>query len=577
MLTNRRLHGVIHACAWRRPSRRALLASVAVFAAWGTCDAAPLPDAAVAGDSRLSQKMTVVAERVYLGDLIPALSRIAKVPLALEDRNREGDPRLTLYVREARIFDVLNGIWSALSYRGAEWHWSVEGKRDSIRYRLSRSMRAAQFGTTIKDWVSREFAHQAEAYLAAAALDPESRKSLLTQQAASLYPAEQRDQMLATAISGQRKWDGLALFLRTYIPDERARILSGQSSGRISLTDLGEDAVTFARSIWEREAVTVSENGGPQVRRAMPTHIEFSAEAQGPTGIPCLMIWMHREDGKSGYAYLGGMPIAVKLDRMLSDLWSLDGDSHEGPAGERQIRGDTKGRERVSEPPSLQNRVRRLARMAPVNVAAVLPLSVSVDIPDPLGYRLEEYLALLKDQAGIMCKSRNGVLVLAAQSWYRDGTAEVPWRVVKRLREMQTTERDGVVGFDGLVWMVRELTPAQLATFASEYSGAAAALALRDLLLIEGATPGFVRALTAPGGVRLTPEQSRTLRRSWAVVSSLPDTELAVRITGQKPATGANRARRLKVSVRSGDRPWVRVLDLGYGPLGLPNVEERAP
>jgi hypothetical protein len=536
-----------------------------------------LPDTALADDARLSQKITVVAERVYLGDLVPWLGGVLHVPITLDDRNRAGDPRLTVYAREARAFDVLNAIWSALSYRGAGWHWSVEGKGRSARYRLSRPLRAAKFGASISEWVAREFAHQAEVYLAAASLDAESRRALLTQQAPSLYPSDQRDRMLSTGLSGQRKWDGLALFNRVFGPDERSRILSGQSSGKIPLTELGKDAVTFAQSIWERERVTVSEDGGIPVRRPMPTHIEFSTEAQGPLGVPCLMIWMHRADGKSGYAYLGGMPIALKLDRMMSDLWNLDGDLPHDPAADRQIQSDPKGQNRANEVPSLLNRLRRLARTAPVNLVAVLPSSVSVDVPDPVGYRLQDYLALLKDQAGIMSKWRNGVLILAGQSWYRDESVEPPWRVVKRLREMQAAEPHGIVRLDGLAWMARELTPAQLATLATEYTGAAVALALRELLLIEGTSSGFVRALTSPDGVRLTADQCEVLRSCWPQGMAMLNTERAVRITVRTSGTGTKRVRRAQLDVCAGNEPWTPLLNLEYGPLSPPCVEERAP
>jgi len=523
--------------AWRG----ALSAGIALGAPYCACHADPLPVTALAQDARLSRKITVVAERAYLGDLVPALLRASQVPVTLDDRNRAGDPRLTVYAREARVFDVLNAIWSTLSYRGAEWHWSVEGKAQSVRYRLSRPMRAAQVGTTLCEWVESEFAHQAEVYLAAASLDPESRRALLTQHAPSLYPSDQRDRMLSTALSGQRKWDGLALFNRTFAPGERSGILSGQSSGKMPVTDLGEDAVTFARSIWERERVMVSVDGAPPVRRAMPTHIEFSTEAQGPLGTPCLMIWMHREDGRSGYAYLGGMPIALRLDRMISDLWSLDGDSPGNPAGERNIPGDPKDQDRANGTPSLLSRLRRLARSAPVNVVALLPSSAPVDLPDPVGCRLDQYLALLKDQAGIMSKRRNGVLVLSSQGWFREESAETPWRAVKRLREMQSADSSGIVGLDGLAWMVRELTPAQLARFAREYSGANAALAIRELLLLQGATPGFVRALAASGGLRLTSAQCQALRSGWSPASSLPSSEPVLRITMRMSGAGAKR------------------------------------
>jgi len=557
--------------------RGVLSVGIALVAVCRVCGADPLPATVLAEDARLSQKLTLVAERVYLGDLIPALGRTSLVPIALDERNGAGDPRLTVYVRDARVFDVLNAIWSTLSYRGAEWHWSVEDKGRSVRYLLSRPLRAAQIGAGIREWVEREFAHQAEVYLAAASLDPDSRRAFLTQHAPSLYPSDQRDRMLSTALSGQRKWDGLALFNRTFAPDERSRILSGQSSGRMPLTDLGEDAITFARSIWDRERVMVSEDGAPPVRRAMPTHVEFSTEAQGPQGIPCLMIWMHREDGKSGYAYLGGMPVALKLDRMISDLWSLDGDSAGSAAGERKIQGDPKEQERANGPPSLLSRLRRMARFAPVNVVALLPSSVPVDLPDPVGCRLDQYLALLRDQAAITSKWRNGMLVLCSQGWYREEEVETPWRVVKRLREMQASAPGGIVGLDGLAWIVRELTPAQLARLATEHSCARAALAIRELLLVEGALPGLVRDLAAPSGVRLTPGQCQALRSGWLSGASLPSSEPAVRITMQMSGAGATRVRRLQASVRSGLKPWTPLLRLEYGPLPPPNVEERAP
>ncbi len=557
--------------------RGALSACIALGAPYCACHADPLPVTALTEDARLSRKITVVAERAYLGDLVPALLRVSHVPVTLDDRNRAGNSRLTLYVRDAPVFDVLNAIWSALSYRGAEWHWSVEGKGQSRQYVLSRPMRAAQVGTTLCEWVQSEFAHQAEVYLAAASLDPESRQALLTQHAPSLYPSDQSDRMLSTALSGQRKWDGLALFNRAFAPGERSRILSGQSSGRVPLTDLGEDAVAFARSVWEGERVMVSVDGAPPVRRAMPTHIEFSTEAQGPLGTPCLMIWMHREDGRSGYAYLGGMPIALRLDRMISDQWSLDGDSPVGPAGDRSISGDPKDQDRANGTPTLLSRLRRLARSAPVNVVALVPSSVPVDLPDPVGCRLDQYLALLKDQVGIMSKSRNGVLVLSSQGWFRVESAETPWRAVKRLREMQAADPNGIVGLDGLAWMVRELTPAQLICFAGDYAGAQAALAMRELLQVQGASPGFVRALAAPGGVRLTPAQCEALRNGWSPASSLVSAEPVVRVTMRMSGAGAKRVRRLQVSVRSGSEPWKRLMGVEYGPLALPRIEECPP
>lgn len=562
--------------AWRLVGRP-MVGVLAVAALVAACAAEPLPDRLLDQDPRLSRKITLVAERAYLGDLIPELGKAGHVPLTLDDRNGASDPRLTVYVRDARLFDVLNAVWSAVSYRSAQWHWSTEGVGGSGRYRLSRGASAARLGASLREWLTGEFMRQADVHLTAATLDPESRKALLTQRASSLYPDDQRDGMLSMALAGQRKWDGLALFSGVFSPDERARILSGQTSGKMPLADLGEAATAFVRSVWERERVVVSVDGAPPVRRALPTHIEFSTEEQGSLRTPCLMIWMHREDGKSGYAYIGGMPLAQRLDGMITRQWSLDGDESVGPKEEFVVCTDAKTSEPNPPARSLMRCVRRLARAVPVSIVARLPPSVPADVPDPVGYRLGDYLALLKEQVAIMSKWRTGVLILSSQSWYRDEPDETPWRVVNRIREMQRADPDGILGLDGLAWLVRALTPAQLALLAEEYSGATAAIALREVLLANGTATGFARVLAAPGGLRLTAEQFDALRSSALLRSALPEIAPALRIQVRAFGNGDARVRRLEVSVRSGGKPWVPVARLDYGALAQPNVAARTP
>lgn len=93
-------------------------------------------------DTRLAALVSVSSGRVYLGELIDMLSRQSGVKVDAEDKDGTSSEPIAIRVERMRLFDVLNGLWSILSYRGAKLDWKRDGAPGSYRYTLYRPLAA---------------------------------------------------------------------------------------------------------------------------------------------------------------------------------------------------------------------------------------------------------------------------------------------------------------------------------------------------------------------------------------------------------------------------------------------------
>ena len=109
-------------------------------------------------DSRLQdKKISFDAPRVYVGEFLEEVTRQTGVPITAEDRNTASGEVIALHLKNAPLGDVLDALWSLVSYQKAEWNWLREGEKGKYAYRLQRTDRAARYSKDLADAAQQEF------------------------------------------------------------------------------------------------------------------------------------------------------------------------------------------------------------------------------------------------------------------------------------------------------------------------------------------------------------------------------------------------------------------------------------
>ncbi len=103
-----------------------------------------------AADARLETKIALSEPRTRLGTLLEKIARTTGVALAADRRDGTADVYVQAYCDGLPVADVMNGLWSLLSYRKAELEWHAEGPKEKHSYTLGRPWRADQFALLLK-------------------------------------------------------------------------------------------------------------------------------------------------------------------------------------------------------------------------------------------------------------------------------------------------------------------------------------------------------------------------------------------------------------------------------------------
>jgi hypothetical protein len=449
-------------------------------------------------DPRLERPVTVLRARVRVGELLDRLSTYSGVALSAGDRgDGASDPEVAVFAEKVRLGDLMNAIWSLVSYQGAEWHWSRTGRAPGFRYQLERPAAAQLLGARLREQLQADFEAQAARMVDAIDLPPEQLRLL-----------EGRDPGLDSLIGndrlgfGDRNRGGLRLFRDVLTSEQQIRVLRGHEAARVPFGELPQSGQAWVRDLWAQTGVQESLDGGPFQPVPVPSWVEFRADRLDGEMTPALFILPEK---LGGYAYVGGKPFEDWYQRKLQELWMLPGDTRADDAGGRRVPTPVSQPAPRSGEGILAYRLEQLARASDLPVMARLPYNERnvKDPRPPYGSTVQGYLQpLWSTLPHLGSKWRHGVLLVAFHPWFLPGEDDtlVPWGLVKHLRQ---AERDagGLLTLDDLAAAAAALTEGQLNRLGREFAAMTFVARWRDLFGLYQASPAAREHLASPAGM----------------------------------------------------------------------------
>ena len=96
-------------------------------------------------DARLNQTISINAPSITLGELLAKYSEQTGVRIHTDERDPLSGLRLCVACDKMPLGDMLDSLWSLLSYRDAAWKWERSGKPGAFQYEFTPSRAALDF------------------------------------------------------------------------------------------------------------------------------------------------------------------------------------------------------------------------------------------------------------------------------------------------------------------------------------------------------------------------------------------------------------------------------------------------
>lgn len=443
-------------------------------------------------DSRLERRVTLTAASIQVGELLERLTQSTGVSLlAGYERDGTADEKVSVFIRNVPLGNLMDGLYSLLSYRIGEWHWQRTGAKGNYRYRFLQTRQAQILAIRLGEKLQSGFEDHAAKMLSAIEKSPVELEAYLRQ-----------DPVAATLLNSDRLRAGLSVFASTLSPDVRLAVLRGQAEPLMQVSQLPPDAQRFVQQVSRTANARERLPDGSFRPLPDPTWVRFKLSKFARTVAPVMLIEI---EGRGAYGYLGGPPLARAYLDSLEDLWMLPGDAREDSRTQARVSAprDAKGGDGNDAP--LVRRFAQLSAARPVSILARVASASSRDPGSPYDQVMQEYLRKLRDEPfSIHHKWRSGMLLLSDASWFKEriGNRVAPYQIVKTLRQSQIAG-DGYLSLADLGMAASELSEAQLRSIADEFPEMEQVAYWRPVFRLYHQSKTNARQLESPRGLVL--------------------------------------------------------------------------
>jgi hypothetical protein len=472
-------------------------------------------------DPRLEQVVSLSQTSISVADLCTRLEQETKVALSVGQNDGAGGVLVSVHVKHVPLADIMEALWSLMSYRGAEWSWRKTETNAQPTYKFVRPLAAQMLAGRLQQIGQDLFEEEARAFVAAARLEGKQREEAVLQVVTKLL--QQEPSLAQEFLRSDRMWRGLLLFGSLCSEAERAAVLRGARSVRISGDGLGAEGRAFTHSIWRSDASRATQITFPE-RRAEPvpepSWMEFYVRRSGGgLGItPSLFIQL---EGLGAYAYLGGVPLEKAMRHRILELWQLAGDGGSTAFFDRTISPPALGAIPQSTDRRLERDLETVSRGAEVSLIARLPSDSRGYVTDPTGRTVGKYL---EDTASrppfLQSKVRRGILLVTYPGWIWDTDTGVPAPFVSRLREARK-QTGGVLPLRALAEVAASLSARQVATLSAEFPELTRVEPVRSLLAECHGQPLMLKAIASDAGAAVDGRLAELLNTNRLAAATL--------------------------------------------------------
>ncbi len=201
---------------------------------------APITQEMRQADKRLETLITLAAPRIYLGELLEQVSAQSHVSITTSLREPMSGARLTISFRRMPLADVLNGLYSLLSFRDAEWRWERTGKpdtSDNYTYHFIITEAARSLPDRLRQKAQAAFEHEAMSLLGAVKMTQQERDAL-----------GRKEPETGQLLTEPRTMEGLNAISESVPAEHLPQLLSGKEQVRVPFDKLSARAQEYVRS-----------------------------------------------------------------------------------------------------------------------------------------------------------------------------------------------------------------------------------------------------------------------------------------------------------------------------------------
>jgi hypothetical protein len=459
-------------------------------------------------DPRLARTVSIFSASMSVGEVLAAVSALTGIRVVADAQTGAGYPRVFISVRAAPAADVMDGLWSLFSARGAEWAWDRRTEAGQFTYTLSRPEPARQLATRLRNRVQRAFEDEAGRMRAAAALPREQ-----------LAKTAGDDRRLRGLLKYPQDRAGLDIFFNAVPIDVQTRILRREI--RHWEVPLALAPAASREQILKQASANKALRklgNGPLEEVPPPTKVTFDVFRFCYGGVAP---GLHMEvEGRGGGFHLGGTWLEEDLDKELNADWLLEGDSRVHPLETQPVPPTTTPlAPAASHNPTdmLIPSLREVSIAASVPVIARLPVNPAMSSswrpPPPYDHPLGEWLKKLTGESFIplFAKWRGNALLLTFPGWIYDDANQVPDPLIARLR-MEAANSGGVIRLPSLIEAAAAFDEEHLRSMQPEFQAMGAVANWREVLNYLHDHPTALERIESPFGLPLTDEFREVVR-----------------------------------------------------------------
>ena len=438
-----------------------------------------------AADTRLERRVSLRADRWYVGELCEHIARLAGVPVSAHDRDGAADPRVIAILNDMTLADAMNALRSLLSYEGAPYIWDRRGQAPSFSYVLCRSLKAQRLAGEITARVQADFEAECSKLLQMCRLSDDDLRRLagtdpLADNMVKFPRVQAAWQMLGDVVS----------------PDALAGVLRGERTLTLSVADLPPSGRRFVDRVWSEGRRYILTPEGGRAEAPEPDRVYVHTDRAGPSAATSLFIGLPHA---GEYAYAGGVPLARRTLQVHMPEWVLDSDRAKDPREDALVPRPSPEPPEPAKGPTLAFRLGQLADAVRISIICRIPaVAEGMTGPVPYGRTPAQYLDALGRRYGLLQTKWNGATLLVTSSgWSWHEPQQLTWLMEKGLRR-SLARKDGM-SFHEVVQLAASLNEHQSQTVGTDHPSLS--FLRRPGLFAElGREPGLAeRALSAEG------------------------------------------------------------------------------
>jgi hypothetical protein len=421
-------------------------------------------------DARLDRPVTFDADRMYLGELLEKVSAQTGVSVSMPAEDLGSGIPITCHLKNISLADFMNSVWSLVGFSKANWQITFESKQNTLSYQLLPTAASRALAERLQRESDEHTAHLFAVLLKMHTMTPKERQANAHQLAQALLMDNDADVKFYVEDSptSARYWLMIGLFATELTPDQQAQLLKGEAI-ILPWNHLNGDTQAMLQ-VSAGHSYTVT--NGVRTENE-PNAVRFAYRRAGIGNKKHiareLSIGVGRASGFAGRSYMGVMEL--RLEALIYEGWILPGDlRHAEP--EKQV---------VSALPVLPENtlwphvapldllLTQLADVQNVSYMGVLPDDANNRPEVSVGKSAGQCLDDLKNQASLLHKWRDGVLLFNYPVWFFGDDEQYPYALVKQLRESKQRNAGNPLTIPDIADAVITLNDVQMKRLAKEF------------------------------------------------------------------------------------------------------------